>query len=267
VECVFCCFFPSSLQPFRKSVGKVPSDLFLFFCSYHWNGLASKGHSLNSRWESDSWWDNVPVPQSPALPLPGSVIQEHPGHPGSRAWVATAMRLCIGWEQARASLWQDVGFPSSTSPSTWRDVAILVLPRWARQTHLQPDVAWGKVTLLWPSCPGQNKELLAGNAPKCGSQVLSRLFVTDHLVDFEDVRSGEIFEGSCEAFPCQMHTCFKRLKCASASSCCFVPRDGKEGWRGERKASFPRLSWEMEHPGAPSRPAGDVSRISPSVNP
>lgn len=55
----------------------------------------------------------------------------------------------------------------------------------------------------------------------------------DQLVDFEDCRSGEIFEGSSEAFPCQMHTWFKGLKYASVSPGCFAPRDGKGGRRGE----------------------------------
>lgn len=58
------------------------------------------------------------------------------------------------------------------------------------------------------------------------------LFVTGQLVDFKDFRSGEIFEGSSEAFLCQMSTRFKDLKYASVSPGCFAPRDGKEGRRG-----------------------------------
>lgn len=47
-----------------------------------------------------------------------------------------------------------------------------------------------------------------------------------------------------------------------------LPRGTERGGRRrEGKASFPRLSGETEHPGTVSSPTGDVSRVSPSVNP
>lgn len=111
-------------------------------------------------------------------------------------------------------------------------MAVLVLPLSAWQTHQRllrrwPDIASGKVTLVRPSHPGQNKTLLTGSAPKCCSPVLSRVFVTHQLMDFENFRSGETFEGSFVALLCQMCTWFKGLIYAPVSPGCFAPRDGK----------------------------------------
>lgn len=75
----------------------------------------------------------------------------------------------------------------------------------------------------------KTRSFFAGSAPKCCSQVLSRLFVPDQLVDFEDFRLGEIFEGSSEAFPCQTHTWFKGLKYVSVISWLLCPEGQKGG--------------------------------------
>lgn len=158
---------------------------FLFFAALIKMTWPQKGIHLMA---GGNWTvDGTTIPlchRNPALSLPDSVVEEHSGHPGSREQVATTTWLCIGWEEARAKLWWDLGFPSSTSPRTWSEVAVLVLPSSAWQMHPQPGIAWGMVTLVQPSCPGQNKELFAGSAPKCCLQVLSRL--TDQLVDFEE---------------------------------------------------------------------------------
>lgn len=99
--------------------------------------------------------------------------------------------------------------------------------------HGRPTISLTLLETRSQSCHhrvlARTRSFFAGSAPKCCSQVLSRLFVPDRLVDFEDFRLGEIFEGSSEAFPCQTRTWFKGLKYVSVISWLLCPEGQKGG--------------------------------------